>query len=206
MTSKEIASKLDYYYPNPTCELEYDKDYELVLSVMLSAQTTDKHVNEITRKLYKKYDTISKLNSLSVEDLKIILKPLGLSNVKAKNFKEIANKLSNSYDLHNRNFLLSLPGIGRKCANVISSELFDENYIAVDTHVLRVSKRLGLVNKSDKVNEVERKLTKIFKDENKRKIHLQMVLFGRYKCKAKKPICKECKFYNMCKEEIKNGN
>lgn len=200
MTSHEIANILDYYYPNPKCELEYNKDYELVLSVMLSAQTTDKHVNEITKKLYKQYDAITKLNTLSEEDLKVILKPLGLSNVKAKNFKEIVNILIDGYDLHNREFILSLPGIGRKCANVISSELFDEDYIAVDTHVLRVSKRLGLVKINDSVLNVEKKLTDFFKDENKRKIHLQLVLFGRYKCMAKKPMCENCKFKRICKE------
>lgn len=201
MTSEFIKNTLDYYFPNPKCELNYKKDYELLLSVMLSAQTTDKRVNSVTNDLYKKYDTLEKLNKLSISDLEAILKPIGFYHTKAKNFKQIVDRVRKiGYVPNDRNVLESMPGVGRKVANVVLSELFNEPCIAVDTHVSRVSKRLKIATSNDDVNKIETKLMKKFNKKDWSKLHLQLVLFGRYKCKAINPECEDCKFKEGCRK------
>lgn len=197
---KEIINYLNEIIPDPKCELNYNKDYELLIATMLSAQTTDKRVNEVTNILFNKYKNLEELRNAEVTDIKEIIKPLGTYNKKALNIIGIANKLKESNDIvpNDRDFLEKLPGVGRKTTNVVLSNIYNEPYIAVDTHVQRVSKRLG-ITKSDDVLVTEKKLYKFFKGENYCRLHHQLLLFGRYYCKAIKPSCDNCKLKNICK-------
>ena len=204
MKSDLITSYLDELYPNPKCELNYSKDYELLIAVMLSAQTTDKRVNSVTSILFSKYDSLEKLRNADVDDISNIIRPIGTFNKKAIFVKEIANYLVDNCDSkvpNDRELLESLPGIGRKCANVILSNLYDEPVIAVDTHVSRVSKRLGIAKKNDEPLVIEKKLNKVFPKDKLSRLHHQLVLFGRYKCKAKNPLCDDCNLQEICKEK-----
>ncbi len=194
MMITNLRENLDFYIPNPRCELDYNKDYELLISVMLSAQTTDKRVNEVTKELYK-YD-LKKLASLDVKKIENIIKPLGSYHKKAQFVKRVSNILLTKYNAvvpNNREELEKMPGVGRKTTNVVLSELFDVPTMAVDTHVERVSKRLGLASKNDDVLKIEKKLSKIFDKSEYNKINHQLLLFGRYYCKAKNPLCENCK-------------
>lgn len=201
----EIVEFLDELFPNPKCELEYHKDYELLIAVMLSAQTTDKRVNSVTRILFKKYDSLEKLKNSNIEDIENIIRPIGTFRKKAQNIITISSSLLEVGGIvpNDRSFLESLPGVGRKTTNVVLSNLYSEQCIAVDTHVARVSKRLGLAYKNDDVLKIEKKLTKKFKDFDLSRIHHQMVLFGRYYCKAIKPSCENCKLKVICKYKRK---
>lgn len=201
---KKITSYLDSLFENPRCELNYTKDYELLIAVMLSAQTTDKRVNMVTDILFKKYSTLESLASADINDIIDIIRPLGTFNVKAKNIIMIANKLP-GYVPNNRDYLESLPGVGRKTTNVVLANLYNEPLIAVDTHVSRVSVRLGLAKKGDDVLTIEKKLNKKFSKDTLGKLHHQLVLFGRYYCKAKNPLCSNCGLKDICKYNNKKG-
>lgn len=197
-----IENYLDYLFENPKCELNYSKDYELLISIVLSAQTTDKRVNSVTVILFDKYDSLEKLMNANIEDLEEILRPLGSFRKKALYVKEIATILVSNYNGKvpiKRKQLEALPGVGRKTVNVFLGEFYNIPLIAVDTHVERVSKRLGLAKDNDSVREVEEKLKRKFKREEWTKRHLQLVLFGRYHCKAVSPCCDECKLNSICK-------
>ncbi len=199
-STNKIETYLDKLFPNPKCELNYNKDYELLLATMLSAQTTDKRVNMVTEILFKKYPDLNTLSKAKVEDIIEIIRPIGTFNKKAANVIEIAKQLKKEGKVPNdRKYLEKLPGVGRKTTNVVLSNLFNEPCIAVDTHVSRVSKRLNLVAETDDVNTIEEKLTKKFPKENLSKLHHQLVLFGRYYCTARNPKCKECKLKEICK-------
>ena len=199
----EIINYLDELIPNPKCELNYNKDYELLIATMLSAQTTDKRVNEVTEVLFKKYPNLEALRKSDINDIIKIIKPIGTYNKKAKNIIDIANKLKEKNDIvpNDREFLESLPGVGRKTTNVVLSNIYNVPCIAVDTHVHRVSIRLGIANKNDDVYTTEKKLSKKFKDYDLCRLHHQLVLFGRYYCKAINPNCENCKLKNICKKE-----
>lgn len=202
-----VSNELDKMFENPRCELNYSKDYELLLAVMLSAQTTDKRVNEVTGPLFKEFDTLEKLDSLSIKEIEEAIKSIGMYKQKAKHFKEIVSEIKKKGFVPNdREYLMTLPGVGRKTINVVLSNLFNEPAIAVDTHVDRVSKRLGFAKENDSVLEVENKLMKAFPKERWSRLHHQMVLFGRYKCKAINPECLNCPFLGICKERHKNYN
>lgn len=202
MNRKLIINELDRHFINPKCELEYTKDYELLLSVMLSAQTTDKSVNAATRELYKKYDTLEKLSTLSENEISSYISRIGFNNVKSKNFKKIVSILKDiGYVPNDREFLESLPGVGRKTASVVLGELFDVPSFAVDTHVFRVAHRFGITNSKDDVLSTEKKLKKYFKESEYNRVNSQMVLFGRYICTSKKPKCELCNLKNICKEK-----
>ena len=195
-----IVEYLDYLFPNPKCELNYSKDYELLIAVMLSAQTTDKRVNEVTSVLFKRYDSLLKLASADVDDIKNIIKSIGMVNKKAQNVIDISKKLLLiGYVPNDRKFLEMLPGVGRKTTNVVLSTLYDEKCIAVDTHVTRVSIRLGIANECDNVLTIEKKLNKYFPKEKLNRLHHQLVLFGRYYCTAKNPKCENCRLCGICK-------
>lgn len=201
MKNSEIISFLDEIIPNPKCELEYNKDYELLIATMLSAQTTDKRVNMVTRVLFKKYPTLEDLRDADIEDLKEIIKPIGTFNKKALNIKDIASQLldnSNCIVPNDRVFLESLSGVGRKTTNVVLSNIYNVPCIAVDTHVARVSKRLGIARENDDVYTIEKKLNRNFKNNDLCRLHHQLVLFGRYYCKAIKPECDNCKLKKYC--------
>ena len=193
---------LDEIIPNPKCELEYHKDYELLIATMLSAQTTDKRVNSVTKILFQKYPSLEDLKNAPIEDIKKIIRPIGTYNKKAENIKKIADELIKNGGLSNdRKFLESLSGVGRKTTNLVLSTIYNEPYIAVDTHVTRVSKRLGIANKNDDVLVIEKKLNKVFPKEKLNRLHHQLVLFGRYYCKAKNPLCEDCKLKDICKKD-----
>ena len=198
-----IEEYLDELFPNPKCELEFNKDYELLIAVVLSAQTTDKRVNSVTSILFDKYKTIKELSNAEVSDIASIIKPIGTFNKKAIFVKKIATILNEKYDgkvPNDRLELEKLPGVGRKTANVVLSNLFDVAAIAVDTHVSRVSKRLGLVRCNDDVIQIEKKLMKKFDKSTWSKRHHQLVLFGRYHCKSISPNCNNCKLKNICRD------
>ena len=198
----QIKRYLDELFENPKCELEYNKDYELLIAVMLSAQTTDKGVNKVTKILFSKYDSLEKLRDANLDDLKDIIRPIGNYNKKANCVKQIAKCLLENFKgvvPHTHEELETLSGVGRKTANVVLGELFNIPSFAVDTHIIRVSNRLNLV-KSDSPLEIEDKLKKIFPKDEWTKLHKQLVLFGRYHCKAKNPECLNCKLKNICKK------
>ncbi len=202
MMKNRIMDYLDEIISNPKCELEYHKDYELLIATMLSAQTTDKRVNSVTKILFQKYPSLEDLKNAPIEDIKKIIRPIGTYNKKAENIKKIADELIKNGGLSNdRKFLESLSGVGRKTTNLVLSTIYNEPYIAVDTHVTRVSKRLGIANKNDDVLVIEKKLNKVFPKEKLNRLHHQLVLFGRYYCKAKNPLCEDCKLKDICKKD-----
>ena len=202
---KEILNYLNEIIPNPVCELNYNKDYELLLAVMLSAQTKDARVNKVTKVLFNKYDSLKKLKEANIKDIENIIKELGNYHKKSEAIINIAKILDEKYNgkvVNNRKALENLPMVGRKTTNVVLSELFNEPTIAVDTHVVRVSKRLGLVKKDDDVIKIEEKLKRKFDKNIWSKLHKQFVLFGRYYCTSKKPSCNKCKLQIYCKKEF----
>ena len=202
MNRNLIVNELDRLFENPKCELNYNKDYELLLSVMLSAQTTDKSVNACTEELYKKYDSLEKLNELSIEEISNYIRSIGLYKTKSKNFKNIVSEIIKIGHVPNdREYLEKLPGVGRKTTSVVLSHLFDEPNFAVDTHVYRVSKRLGITKQKDDVLVTEKKLKKYFKKEEWNRVNSQLVLFGRYVCTSQRPNCDNCNLKNICKKK-----
>lgn len=199
-----ILNYLDELIPNPKCELEYNKDYELLIAVMLSAQTTDKRVNQVTKELFKKYNTLDKLKDAELCDIQSYIKVLGNYTKKSKAVINIANTLYNKHDKkvpNNRSLLEELPMVGRKTTNVVLSELYGIPNIAVDTHVERVSKRLKLAKDKSSVLEVENALKRKVPKDKWIRFHHQMVLFGRYYCTAKNPKCNDCKLKDICKHK-----
>lgn len=182
---------LNKLFPNAKCSLNYSKDYELVIAVMLSAQTTDKAVNKVTSILFKKYKTLSSLKKARLSDIENILHPLGMYKVKAKNVLGIANAL-NKIVPNTREELMKLPGVGQKVANVVLAELYNLPYFAVDTHVSRIAKRIGVAKESDNPKEIEKKMLKVLPKERMILINHQMIEFGREICHAKNPDCSHC--------------
>lgn len=200
--SKVIIDYFDEILPDAKCELNYTKDYELLIAVMLSAQTTDKAVNAVTSVLFDRYKTLDELNLASIEDIETCIHRLGLYKNKAKNIKLIV------YDLINRfggkvpssmEELTSMSGIGRKTANVVRCELFSLEEFPVDTHIERIAKRLGYADESDNVLQVEMKLRKAFPKDKYIKLHHQFIHFGRYYCSSRNPCCANCPLKSYCK-------
>lgn len=203
MKIEEIGKILDEIIPNPKCELNYNKDYELLLATVLSAQATDKSVNKVTAVLFKKYNNLKKLKNADIQDLKQIIKPIGTYERKSAYIKEIARILDEEYNgvvPKDRKALENMPGVGRKTANLVLNNIYNVPAFAVDTHVKRVSARLGLSKENDDVDVVEKKLMRKFKREEWGRRHHQLVLFGRYYCKAKNPECEHCKLKKYCKK------
>ena len=202
MKNKEIFEYLDNIITDPKCELNYTKDYELLIAIMLSAQSTDKRVNSVTPIIFNKYSTLEALKDASLSDLESIIRPVGSFRKKSFYTKEIARILVDDYQgvvPTDREKLESFPGVGRKTVNVFLSEFYNYPAIAVDTHVERVSKRLKLATLKDDVLKVEKKLMKKFDKSLWSKRHLQLVLFGRYYCKAVKPECETCRLKDICR-------
>ena len=211
MMMNDILKYLDIMIPNPKCELIFNKDNELLIATILSAQCTDKRVNMVTKELFKKYDIFS-LAKVNLKEIEEIIKPCGTHIKKAKYISTVAKLLVQNYNgivPNDRTFLESLPGVGRKTANVVLSNIYNVPALAVDTHVARVSKRLGLVKKGDDVLTIEQKLMKKIPKNKWIRSHHQLVLFGRYVCKAIKPECNNCLFKNNCnyyKEKYEKDN
>ena len=204
-----IENYLDYLFPNPKCELIYNKDYELLIAVVLSAQSTDKRVNQVTPILFERFPSLYELKDADLFDLESIIRTVGSFRKKSFYIKEIARIIVDNYQgvvPDERSELEKLPGVGRKTANVFLSEFYNYPAIAVDTHVERVSKRLKLASSGDNVLEIEQKLMKKFNKDLWARRHLQLVLFGRYYCKAKKPLCKNCNLKDICCEIKKIDN
>lgn len=201
MKIDDILDNLDIMIPDPKCELDYNKDYELLIATVLSAQCTDARVNKVTKVLFNKYDIFS-LSEASNKDIESIIFSCGNFRKKSEYIICIAKSLVNEYDgkvPNNRDYLEGLPGVGRKTTNVVLSNLFLEPCIAVDTHVDRVSKRLGLAKQSDTVLNVEKKLMKKLPKNKWSRTHHQLVLFGRYICKSQNPNCVDCLLKESCK-------
>lgn len=206
-SSDEILDTLSEMFPDAKCELIHQSTFQLLIAVILSAQTTDASVNRVTPKLFERYPDASSLGDAAVEDVEKLIHNIGLYRNKAKNIitcsKELVERFQGKVP-DNRKDLMSLSGVGRKTANVVLSVAYDVPAIAVDTHVERISKRLGLAKPEDNVLKVEEKLKRKLKKERWNHAHHLFIFFGRYFCTAKAPHCKECPFLEMCKEKNKN--
>lgn len=208
--NKEIYDILDYYIPNPKCELDYNSPFELLIATILSAQCTDKRVNIVTKELFKKYD-INSLASASKKDIEDIIRSCGSYSKKSEYIITVSKRLLKDYNgivPNDRKYLESLPGVGRKTTNVVLKNIYNEPSIPVDTHVERVSKRLGFAGINDSVTIIEKKLMKKIPKDKWNRVSEQILLFGRYYCTSKNPKCLDCKFKNYCKykknESVKN--
>lgn len=195
-SSDEIYNLLDSLFPNAKCELNYKNNYELLLSVVLSAQTTDVSVNRVTKDLFLNYPTPESLASAKIEDVKNIIKSIGLANTKAKNIIGLAKALVTEYDGNvpcDIDYLMKLPGVGRKTASVVLVEGFKIPAIPVDTHVFRVCSRLGISDGSS-IEKTEYDIRAKFSEDKLCHLHHLLIHFGRYICKAKNPECDKCPF------------
>lgn len=198
--SKFVLAQLSKLYPNPHCELKFENNYQLIVAVILSAQCTDKRVNMVTPALFEKYPTVFTLASADIHELEGLIKTCGLFQAKAKNLVDMSKRVVDVFggeipsDFEG---LTSLAGVGRKTANVVLGVGFKQNTLAVDTHVFRVSNRMGLV-RAKNVLECERQLQKKFDPNDWTNLHYMLVLFGRYRCTAKKPQCEACVFWDEC--------
>ncbi len=198
-----ILEKLDLMIPNPKCELEYSKPYELLIATVLSAQCTDSRVNQVTKVLWDHF-TLATLASAPIKEVERIIYPVGTYHNKAHYLIDIANRLIKDHNgevPNDFNYLVTLPGVGRKTANVVLSNIYDRPAIAVDTHVYRTSHRLGLVPKNKNVYETEQYLMKVIPQDKWSRLHHQLVLLGRYTCKAKNPLCENCLLKEYCHYE-----
>jgi endonuclease III len=205
--NKKIFDYLDQHYPSVGCELTYQKDYQLLIAVVLSAQTTDKAVNKVTPILFTTYPTLEALSTASVESIEQCIQSIGLYKDKAKHVLAIAQQLIKSFQgivPSNKEVLLSLPGVGIKTANVVRAELFRIPEIAVDTHVYRIARRLGFSKPKDSLAVTEKKLKKIVPVDKHILFHHQLIHFGRYFCKAVNPTCDGCGLVDVCLEKKKN--
>ena len=196
-----ILNTLNDMYPDAHVELTHQSHFQLLVAVVLSAQTTDKAVNKVTPKLFEVFPDANALSKASIQDVIPLIKTIGLYQNKAKNIILLSQQLMTLYEgivPSDRASLEALPGVGRKTANVVLSNAFNIPALAVDTHVERVSKRLRLARKNDSVLVVEQKLMKKFPKKHWTKLHHQLIFFGRYHCTAKQPKCIDCPLFDMC--------
>lgn len=202
---QQIFARLQAENPHPTTELAYSTPFELLIAVILSAQATDVGVNKATARLYPVANTPAAIQALGLEGLKGYIKTIGLFNTKAENIIKTCNILISQYDgevPQTRAALESLPGVGRKTANVVLNTAFGHPTIAVDTHIFRVSNRTRLAPGKDVV-EVERKLNKFVPPEYRQDAHHWLILHGRYTCIARKPRCGSCIIEDLCEYKDK---
>lgn len=200
-TNDEILSLLKKEYDGMGCALNYTTPFELLIATILSAQCTDERVNKVTSVLFKEHNTPEKIANLQIDELSNYIRSCGFYSVKAKNIMETSKILLNEYNSEVPNDmekLVKLPGVGRKTANVVVSNAFNVPAIAVDTHVFRVSKRLGFA-KGDNVDKVEKELMKNIPKNMWSETHHYLIWHGRKICKAKKPACNECFLKTLCK-------
>ena len=203
---EKIFSYFDYLHPNPKCALNFSSNYELIVAVVLSAQCTDERVNQVTKNLFQQANTPEKMITLGEEKLKEIIYPCGFYNNKSKSIISLSKDLITRFGgivPNNLEDLISLQGVGRKTANVVISVGFGGQTIAVDTHVHRVSKRLGLTKGNSTPEQCEQDLLKIVPEHRRSKFHHQAIWFGRLTCKAKNPQCDNCELRQICKYKRK---
>lgn len=199
----EFLNTMDEMYPDAHCELVHDNPFELTIATLLSAQCTDVLVNKVTKNLFQKYKTPQDYLNVSLEELQEDIRSIGLYRNKAKNIQLLCARLLNEYGGQvpaTREELVTLPGVGRKTANVVLSVAFDIPAMAVDTHVERVTKRLGLCRWKDSVIEVEETIMKKTPIDRWSRAHHQIIFFGRYHCKAQNPGCGKCPLLAECRE------
>lgn len=201
-----VLKEIDQMFPDAKCELNHENPLQLLIAVMMSAQTTDKSVNSVTENLFKKYQTVEDFAQADLKELENDIRKIGLYRNKAKNIIGICQTLIRDFNgivpkTHQE--LETLPGVGRKTANVVLSVAFGQPAFAVDTHVERISKRLKLAKKDDSVLDVERKLCKAIPKDRWIKTHHQFIFFGRYFCKATSPSCQDCPLYDICVDPIR---
>lgn len=198
---KPILTYLDELFPEPECALNFSSPYELLIAVMLSAQCTDARVNIVSKDLFRLAPTPEKMLELGEKKLKEIIHPCGFYNTKSKAILETSKDLIERFNgvvPSSMEKLTTLRGVGRKTANVVIANAFGGQTIAVDTHVHRVSKRLGLADEKSTPLECEQALLKLVPYDCRTKFHHQMIWFGRLKCKAINPLCVECKLKDVC--------
>lgn len=200
---QEVSDTMKQMFPDAHCELTHQSPFELVVAVALSAQATDALVNKVTPGLFEAFPTVEAMAAADVSEIEALIKRIGLYRNKAKNVKALSEKIVNEHDgivPSDRASLEALPGVGRKTANVVLSVAFHEPAFAVDTHVERVSKRLGICRWKDNVRQVEDTLMKKFPRDEWSQLHHQFIFFGRYHCKAQRPACETCPLLHMCRE------
>lgn len=198
--AEEIMQLFDQLYPDAGPELDFVNPYELLVAVILSAQCTDVRVNQVTKVLFDEAPDAYALENMTIDRLEAIIKPCGLYKSKAKNLSGTAHLLVEQYDGEvpsDHDALKALPGVGQKTANVVVSNAFGQPAIAVDTHVFRVSNRIGLV-KAKTVEETEKQLRKLLPKDRWSRAHHQLIFHGRRVCKARKPNCGECLIAPHC--------
>jgi endonuclease-3 len=202
----ELVTTAIGMFPDAHCELNYRNIYELIVAVVLSAQTTDARVNMVTKDLFEKYPKPGDLANATVEEVSSIIKSIGLYQTKARHIIDLAKAITDNGGIFPSSFeeLIKLPGVGRKTANVVLSEGFGIPRIAVDTHVERVAKRLGIVSVDASVLEVEEALVNGTSAENRHLAHHAILFFGRYHCLAKKPNCLKCPLIDDCRYDKKH--
>lgn len=197
---QKLIIELRTMFPEAKCELNYNTPYELLIAVILSAQCTDKRVNMITPKLFEYCSDPFEMAKKSVDDIIPYIKSCGFYNNKAKAIIECSKEIVDKYNgivPNDRDSLQELRGVGRKTANVVYSEAFNGNAIAVDTHVFRVSNRLGVV-KASTPESTELALNRVIPEENWSELHHLLIFLGRYVCKSQKPQCNDCKLTKLC--------
>ena len=204
ISTDDILDKMEEMFPDAHCELNHTNAIELVIAVVLSAQTTDEAVNKVTPALFKAYPTLDDYEKADVADIEEFIKRIGLYRNKAKHIKNLTHQLKYEYGGEvpsGMKELTGLAGVGRKTANVVRSVWFDIPGFAVDTHVERISKRLGLAKPGDDVLAVEKKLKRKIKRERWNQGHHLFIFFGRYFCTARQPKCEQCPFIADCKKD-----
>lgn len=203
----EVLNILKELYPDAKCELNYTTPFELLIATILSAQSTDKRVNIVTKELFEIYNTPKDFLKLREEELAELIRTIGFYRAKSKNILKTCYRLVNDYNSvvpDSRDELVKLPGVGRKTANVVISNAYGQDAIAVDTHVFRVSNRIGLAS-SENVDNTEKDLMRNINQNEWSLAHHLLIFHGRRMCKARKPLCESCPLTNYCKY-YKNNN
>lgn len=206
MNIDHFLATLNQMFPDAKAELNYQNPFELLIAVVLSAQTTDKAVNKVTEKLFTAYPNAEALAQANLLDVENTIKTIGLYHNKAKNIIALSQVLVEKHHglvPQEREQFEALPGVGRKTTNVVISNAFGIPALAVDTHVARISVRLGLAKEKDSVLEIEKKLNRKIPKQHWLKVHHQMIFFGRYHCLAKNPKCNICPLFDDCKYKDK---
>lgn len=208
LTMKRFLQALEEMFPDAHCELNHSNAFELTIAVLLSAQCTDKKVNQVTERLFQKYKTPIDYLMVPLEELQEDIKQIGLYKNKAKHIQELCRLLIDEYNgeiPEKHEELVKLPGVGRKTANVVVSTWFGVPALAVDTHVERVSKRLGFCEEEDTPLQVEKTLMRKIPKKEWTVNHHRLIFFGRYHCKAQNPQCAACPLFDVCPSRRKNA-